>query len=142
MTISHLIRLSGLASIGGGIFIILARVFQVFLFGNDSLSIQAASDLFVPALGLPGLLGSLGFLIGLVSLYLRQAKQTGLPGLIVFSLAFTGIALSFRANWGYAFMAPYLQSQTPGLLDISFADPNWGVLETRFALSYLAGGIG
>ena len=141
MTVSRLIRLSGLAGIGGGIFIILARVFQVLLFGSLPLSVQAASDLFVPALGIPGLLGSLGFLIGLAGLYLRQAKQTGIVGLIVFSLAFTGIALSFGANWGYAFMAPYLASQNPGLLDASFTDPNWGVLGTGFLLSYLAGGL-
>ncbi len=131
-----------MVSIGGGIFIILTRVFQVLLFGRSPWSIQAASDLFVPALGLPGLLGSLGFLIGLVGLYLRQAKQIGIMGLVVFLLAFTGIALSLGANWGYAFMAPYLESQNPSLLDTPFSDPNWGVLGVGFALSYLAGGVG
>ncbi len=142
MTIPRLVRLSGLASIGGGFFIILARVLQVLLFGRSPLSVQAASDFFVPALGVPGLLGSLGFLLGLVGLYLRQARQAGILGLLAFSLAFAAIALSLGANWGYAFMAPFLENQYPTLLDAPFTDPGWGVLGAGFALSYLAGGFG
>jgi hypothetical protein len=142
MTSTGLFRLSGLASIVGGIFIILARVLQVLLFGDAPLSVQAASPLFLPALGVPGLLGSLGFLIGLIGLYARQAERTGAIGAVVFAIAFVGIALSLGANWGYAFMAPYLQGQDPGLLDTGFAESGWGVLGAGFAYSYLAGGLG
>jgi hypothetical protein len=70
----------------GGPFIILARVVQVILFGNAPLSVQAGSKLFLPALGLPGLIGSMGFLLGLVGLYARQAPQTGILDLLAFLL--------------------------------------------------------
>lgn len=142
ITAKGLIRLSGMAALIGGIFIILARVFQVLLYGAAPLSIQAASPHFFAALGLPGLIGSLGFLIGLMGLYARQAVRSGLIGLIVFLMAYLGIALSLGANWGYAFIAPYLARQDPSLLDTSFTDPGWGVLGPGFAYSYLAGGIG
>lgn len=141
-TARSLIRLSGLAAMIGGLFIVLARVFQVLLFGDAPLSVQAASPLFVPALGVPGLLGSLGFLIGLVGLYARQSERGGAIGVVVFALSLAGVALSLGANWGYAFMAPYLQAQDPGLLNTGFGEQDWGVLGAGFAYSYLAGGFG
>ncbi len=44
MTPSRLLRLSGMAAMAGGFFIILARVNQVVLFGSAPLSTQAFGE--------------------------------------------------------------------------------------------------
>lgn len=142
MSSSKLIRLSGLASIVGGLFIVLARVFQVGLFGSQPLSVQARSPYFVVALGIPGLVGSICLSLGVIGLYARQAQRVGIPGLLVFLVAYVGLSLSLGANWAYAFVSPYLGSTAPGLLDTGFSEARWGVLGEGFLVSYLAGGVG
>jgi len=142
MTITKLVRLSGIVAIASGIMIFLTRVSQVILFGSQPLSVQAASSLFVPLVGIPGLLGSIGFLIGIVGLYIRQAEDAGYFGLIAFIIAFVGISLSLGANWAYSFAAPYIESNNAVLLNTSFSDPGWGVLGIGFSLSYIWGGLG
>lgn len=142
MSSSRLLRLSGLAAVIGGVFIILPRVFQVSLFGDQPLSVQAVSDLFVPLVGIPGLIGSICFLFGAVGLYAAQAQKTGILGLIVFIFTFTGIALSLGANWTYGFASPILGQLSPELLNADFGDPGWGALGTGLSVSYLSGGIG
>jgi hypothetical protein len=141
MSSSKLIRLSGLASIVGGSFVVLTRVLQVGLFGSQPLSIQALSPSFVIALGIPGLLGSICLSLGIIGLYARQAYRIGTLGLVVFLVAYVGLSLSLGANWAYAFASPYLGSTAPSLLDTSFSEPAWGVFGTGFLVSYLLGAI-
>jgi hypothetical protein len=141
MSSTKLIRLSGLAAIAGGIFILLARVFQVVLFASEPLSIQALSPYFVAALGIPGLLGSILLALGLVGLYARQAERIGVWGLSAFLVAYVGLSLALGANWAYAFASPYLGSTAPTLLDADFADVAWGVFGAGFLISYLLGAI-
>jgi len=141
MSSSRLIQLSGLAAIAGGIFIILARVFQVVLFGSQPLSAQATSPFFTIALGIPGLMGSIGLTLGSIGLYARQADRIGVLGLAAFFIAFLGLALSLGANWAYAFAAPYLAGAAPGLLDVDFSEPAWGIFGTGFLISYLFGAV-
>ncbi len=139
---TRLIRWCGLAALAGGIFIILARVFQVVLFGDASLRVHASSPLFVPLLGIPGLVGSVGFLIGIVGLQVRQANRSGPLGLVIFLLAFLGGALSLGANWTYAFATPLLYELQPELLDADLALPIWRTLGSGLLISYLAGAVG
>jgi hypothetical protein len=141
MSSAKLIRLSGLAAITGGIFILLARVLQVVLFASEPLSIQALSPYFVAALGIPGLLGSILLALGLVGLYARQAERIGAWGLAAFLVAYVGLSLALGANWAYAFASPYLGSTAPRLLDANFADAAWGVFGAGFLISYLLGAI-
>ncbi len=142
MTRARLIRLGGLAFILAGVFIVLARVFEVVLYGDQPLSEQATSELFVPWVGIPGLAGSILFLIGIVVLYARQCERAGLFGLVSFLFAFVGTALTAGANWTYAFGAPYLAEVSPEILDTGFGDPRWGVFGVGFASAYMLGGLG
>jgi hypothetical protein len=125
----------------GGIFILLARVFQVALFGSQPLSAQATSPFFLAALGFSGLIGSMGLTLGTIGLYARQAYRIGLPGLVAFLVAFIGLALSLGANWAYAFASPYLGDTAPSLLDTNFSEPAWGIFGTGFLISYLLGAV-
>ncbi len=142
MNANQLIRLSGLAAIAGGVFTILARVLQILLFGSQPLSVHASDARFFIALGLPGLLGSFGFLVCVIGLYARQADRAGWTGMLIFVIAFGGVSLSLGANWAYAFAAPYLARTDPSLLDLDFGDPRWGLFGSGFLASYLAGAIG
>ncbi len=139
---TRFIRWCGLAAVAGGIFIILARVFQVVLFGDASLRVHAASPLFLPLLGIPALIGSMGFLIGVVGLQIRQVNRSGSFGLIIFLLAFAGGALSLGANWTYAFATPLLHALQPELLDANLSLPVWRTLGNGLLISYLAGAAG
>ena len=121
--------------------IILARVMQVWLFGDSPLSAHGTDGLFVPLVGMPGLVGSVLFLLAVTGLYLYQAENAGVFGFLSFLFAFAGISLSIGANWAYAFGSPYLASTVPGLLDANFSHETWGVFGKGFIYSYLLSGI-
>jgi hypothetical protein len=122
--------------------IILARVFQVALFGDLPLSVHGADPRFFLWVGLPGLIGSILFLLGITGLYLVQAPQAGKFGSVAYLLAFIGMSLALGGNWAYAFGSPYLASTAPSILDASFDSPEWGVFGAGFIYSYLIGGAG
>ena len=142
MSYSSTIRISGFFAIAAGLLIILARVLQVALYGALPLSIHAAKPFFVPLVGIPGLLGTIFFLLGITGLYALQAREVGLLGLITYLLAFVGISLSIGANWTYAFGSPYLAFTNASILDTDFRDPVWGIFGTGFIYSYLLSAVG
>ena len=142
MSDSRLIKIGGFCAIAAGVFIILARVFQVALYGDLPLSIHAADRLFVPLVGIPGLIGSIFFLLGITGLYAYEAHAAGKFGMITFLLAFICMSLSLGANWTYAFGSPYLASTNAVILDTDFGDLAWGIFGTGFLYSYLLGALG
>jgi hypothetical protein len=125
-----------------GVMIVLARVMQVWLFGDSTLSVHGGMPLFVPLVGIPGLIGSILFLLAVTGLYLYQSESAGTLGLLTFLFAFVGISLSVGANWTYAFGSPYLVSTAPTVLDANFNDPAWGVFGQGFIYSYMLSGVG
>ena len=142
MSQAHLIRLSGLCAIIGGVAIVLARVLQVALFGSQPLSNHASQAPFIPAVGVPGYAGGVFLLLGVIGLYARQARRLGALGVISFAIAFVGISLSNAANWVYAFGSPLLARLDPQLLSSEFLDERWGSLGPAILVSYLSGGLG
>jgi hypothetical protein len=132
----------GLSAVVGGLLIVLARVFQVALFGDLPLSQQALSRAFVPLVGLPGFSGGLFLLLGAFGLYLNQSDRYPSLGFACFLLAFLGLSLTNAANWVYGFGSPLLRQLQPTLLELDFGDARWGSLGTAFIVAYLAGGAG
>jgi hypothetical protein len=135
-------NIAGLSGVLAGVFIILTRVLQICLYGRLPLSVHGGDDLFVPFVGLPGLIGSILFLLSVVGLYLFQSDRSGIVGFLVFILAFIGISLSLGANWTYAFGSPYISATAPEILDTDFGDPVWGVFGKGFIYSYLFAALG
>jgi len=125
-----------------GVMIVLARVMQLWLFGGSSLSVHGGRPLFVPLVGIPGLIGSILFLLAVTGLFLYQSESAGTLSLLAFLFAFVGISLSVGANWTYAFGSPFLASATPSVLDANFNNPVWGVFGKGFIYSYLLSGVG
>ncbi|MFQ5941976.1 MAG: hypothetical protein ACE5JF_00305 [Anaerolineales bacterium] len=142
MSYSSLVKASGISAIGAGVMIILARVLQVALFGDLPLSAHGADPRFVLWVGMPGLIGSILFLLGITGLYAVQAPRAGKLGFVAFLLAFLGMSLALGGNWAYAFGSPYLASTAPSILDANFGSPEWGVFGAGFIYSYLTGGVG
>jgi hypothetical protein len=134
--------LSGLANLFAAFFIILARVDQVLLFANQPLSVYSQNAWFVPLVGVPGIVGSVFFLLGVTGIYVGQAQRAGWIGLIAFLLAFTGLSFSLSANWAYAYVSPYIGSLNPLLLDANFRDAAWGLLGQGFLQAYFLGAAG
>ena len=142
MNRGSLYKLFGGAGVLSGVMIVLARVMQVWLYGDSPLSAHGADTLFVPLVGIPALGGSVLFLLAVTGLYLYQAEKAGVFGFLTFLFAFAGISLSIGANWTYAFGSPYLASTAPALLDADFGHVSWGVFGKGFIYSYLLAGIG
>ena len=63
------------------------------------------------------LVGKVLILIGIVGLYLRQAKSAGRFGLVAFLIALTGTGLMIASDWSEVFIAPILQEVAPGLVE-------------------------
>jgi hypothetical protein len=63
------------------------------------------------------LAGKVLVLLGLIGLYLRQAKSAGRFGLVAFLIALTGTGLMIASDWSEVFIAPILQDVAPGLLE-------------------------
>jgi hypothetical protein len=76
--------------------------------------------------------------LGLVGLYMRQAEQAGVLGLIAFLVTFIGGVLTSDLTWGETFLASWLAEAAPELLE---ADPS-GALAAGVVLSYLLFALG
>jgi hypothetical protein len=135
-------KIAGYSGVFAGTFIILTRVLQVWLYGDLPLSVHGSDDMFVTLVGIPGLIGSILFLMSTVGLYLFQADRFGKVGFLIFLFAFFGISFSVGANWTYAFGSPYLAGTAPEILDADFGDPAWGVFGIGFIYSYLSAAFG
>jgi hypothetical protein len=113
------IRASGFLFFLFGLLSILFRVIQFFVLGDPPLEMLVLDQRFLYLQGIPSLFAAIFFLSGATALYLRQAKQTGRLGLVVYFIAFTGLVISTGAMWTYAFTAPALARGAPYLLSSS-----------------------
>jgi hypothetical protein len=144
MSSSNLIRWSGLAALVGGVLLIILSILESVLFGSQPDSAAVPSSAWI-VVEIVFIVAELLTILGLVGLYVRQAEQAGVLGLIAFLVAFTGTVMVSGIEWGSAFMAPWLtETAPPGLLD---AEPTGvfvaGILLTfvLFALGYFLFGL-
>ena len=130
MTLSALLRWSGLAALVGAVLLAIGDLMH-FAAGSGSYSQQATTASFVVH-SLLLLLGGALILLGLVGLYANQAEATGPIGLVNFLVAFLGTALIVGVAWDELFVAPYMAEVSPRVLDVA---PT-GSLALGFSLSY------
>jgi hypothetical protein len=117
MSSSNLIRWSGLAAVVGGVLLAICDVLNAILFpGEPSSDVMTTSLWFV--VQVLGLVGVVFITLGLVGLYARQAKRTGILGLIAFVVAFSGTLMVFGLLWGEPFLGPGLAKSAPEALEV------------------------
>ncbi len=137
MSSSNLMRWSGLAaSVGGALFVVL-DVAEFLLLGNQSYSEAAATGAWILVEG-SFFLALVLIGLGLVGLYLRQARQAGALGLIGFVVAFLGGMMAAGSTWSETFFGAWLAQAAPELLD---ADPAGAVI-AGVLMSYLLFALG
>lgn len=76
--------------------------------------------------------------LGLVGLYAIQTEQVGTLGLIAFLVSYFGIVMTAGAQWGAAFLGPWLAEVAPAILD---TEPT-GLFVAGFILSFLLFALG
>ena len=138
MTPSALIRVSGLATIVGGI------LYAVFpLLHPDHTAAGYTSWMWVPAHMSPNV-GAILVLFGLVGLLVRQLERAGMFGVVAFVVAFIGTASFVMGAMIEAFIIPFMALQNPEIVD-GPPPPGVGeaflVITTLFSIGYLILGI-
>jgi hypothetical protein len=128
---SDLIRWSGLATILASGLLSLGALVSLTA-ESENLSVSATTPSYVFS-SLLYLLGAVLLLLGLVGLYIRQSRASGILGLVAFLVAFFGTALALGATWAELFVAPSMAVEAPTVLD---AEPT-GMLALGFALTFL-----
>ena len=137
MSSSNLMRWSGLAaSVGGALFVVL-DVAEFLLIGNQPYSEAAATGAWILVEG-SFFLALVLIGLGLVGLYLRQARQAGALGLTGFVVAFLGGMMAAGSTWSETFFGAWLAQAAPELLD---TDPT-GVLLAGVLVSYVLFALG
>lgn len=129
MSASNLIRWSGLATMLGGICMILFILVHPF---GELDPPKVMNDLWVLADSLR-VMGAILVLFGLMGLYMLQAEKAGRLGLVSFVLAFSGTALFVGNGMIIAYVLAPLAVHAPDLA--SFNGPL--SKEPAFALSYV-----
>lgn len=99
MSSSNLIRWGGMALLLGGILWGIQGIVWDLFVGDQHPYPLAATFLWVIFL-----VANVFVLLGLPALYMRQAKHTGILGLIAFAVVFIGMALSTGMAWFGAFI--------------------------------------
>jgi hypothetical protein len=137
MSSSHLLRWSGLAALAGGVLLLVSNILEFVLFGNQPDAEVATTSAWILVQGAYIVAATL-MSLGLVGLYLRQAKEAGGLGLAIFVVTFSGNLLMTGATWGEAFFGAWLAAAAPALLS---SDPS-GTLAAGILLSYLLFALG
>jgi len=143
MPSSNLIRWSGLATLVGGVLLIVVDVAEFLFYGDQPESIVAITSAWL-ILSVLALVGVVLIFLGLVGLYAHQAEQAGTLGLVAFLVAFIGTAMIFGFAWAGAFVVPDLAETVPDFLDTADAGMLMvGVMLTfvLFALGWLLFGL-
>jgi hypothetical protein len=137
MSYSNLIHWSGLAALVGAVLLIVLDIAEFILIGGQPESAVAGTSaliivrvFFMAAIVL--------ILLGLEGLYARQVEQSGTLGLIAFIVAVIGIVMTAGAQWGAAFLGPWLAEIAPEILD---TEPS-ALLAAGFILSFLLLALG
>ena len=149
MSSSNLIRLSGLAALGGGVLIVISDALNAALFpGEQGSGVMLTSTWFI--VQILGLVAIALITLGLVGMYAHQAQKAGTLGLIAFVIAFSGMLMSleilvnrimlmvFGLSWGEPFLGPLVAEAAPGLLN---AEPS-GALAVGSILSIVLFALG
>lgn len=116
MSISNLIRWSGLSALVGGALLVVYDALNAALFPSEhGGDVMTTSLWFI--VQILGLIALILIVMGLVGLYARQSEQTGTLGLIAFITAFSGTLMTFGLLWGEPFLGPFLSEMAPGVLE-------------------------
>lgn len=102
MSLSSLLRVCGILSVIGGLLFLAMPVWY-----NVSSEVGAFVDL----------VGLVLLLFGIIGIYLRQIKESGLVGLITFIFALIGTVLWTSFKWASAFVVPVLEKQAPEIIN-------------------------
>jgi hypothetical protein len=117
MSLSRAMRLSGLAALVGYALYAVVNFTIVFTFPeNMALSVATTSTHWFVLKVLEDV-ALLLFLLGLFGLYVRQAEQVGVFGLIGAVMAFFGGALLLAVEWSETFIYPVVGQAAPQLMD-------------------------
>jgi hypothetical protein len=137
MSSSNLIRWSGLAAVVGAVLLIVLDVAEFILIsGQPESAVAGTSALIIVRVFY--MVSLTLMLLGLVGLYARQVEQSGSLGLIAFLVAIFGIVMTAGAQWGAAFLGPWLAEVAPAILD---AEPT-GLFVAGFILTFLLFALG
>jgi hypothetical protein len=115
MVSSNLLRWSGLAALVGGVLFAVLSIVEFLLFGGQSGSAVVASSAWL-VVEVAYILAAAFLILGLVGLYLLQAKPAGSLGLVAFMVALTGTVMLAGADWSAAFFGPWVAEAAPELL--------------------------
>ncbi|MGD2177413.1 MAG: hypothetical protein PVG71_06270 [Anaerolineae bacterium] len=137
MSSSNLKRWSGVAALLGGGLLVAFDGAESIVLGNQPFSEAAATGAWIVVQG-GYMVAAVLVNLGLLGLYLRQARKAGAPGLIAFLAAFIGGMMATGATWSEAFFGTWLAEAAPELLD---AEPA-GIVVAGALLSYLLFALG
>ena len=116
MSSSNLVRWSGLATVVGAVLLIVLDLAEFIFIGGQPESAVAANSALVIVRATYMLAITL-ISLGLVGLYAIQTEQAGTLGLIAFLVTVIGIVMIAGAQWGAAFLGPWLAEVAPEILD-------------------------
>lgn len=136
------IRWGGLAAILGGALLLIADGWglaqEIFGTGPEKFSEQAATTSWT-AMSVLFMSGGILILLGLVSVYARQAEEAGIFGIVGFLAAFVSMALVVGVFWTFTFVAPSAAIEAPAFLDNEQAA---GPLMLGFMLTFMSFPVG
>jgi hypothetical protein len=115
----RLIRFGGFLFFLFGLLAIILRLTQFVLLGDPPMEMLVISKPFLWLQGIPSLLAAVFFVVGVSSLYLRQARKVGTSGLVIYLISVSLLIISSGAMWTYTFTAPVLAREAPSLLTSS-----------------------
>jgi hypothetical protein len=116
MDSTALFRLGGWSAVTGGALMILDVI--VHLFVDDTFVAQNLGDLPHELWHIPGIIGLVLALFGLVAIYLKQARETGGWGLWGFVLLVVGLTIgAIYSSVFHGLFLPAIEALEPGLFE-------------------------
>lgn len=140
MSGKKLIRWAGMAAVVSGVLSVVTDVIYFAAFGDDPTRVAAASSTWLVAL-LLSLVGAYLGLLGLVGVYSRQRRESGVLGLVAFVIASLGTVLNTGWLWAGTFVVPHLVDEAPAFLDIVDTNPS-GLIAAGFMGTFLLFALG
>lgn len=114
MSSKNLIRWGGLAALVSGVASVTGDLLRLLV---DVESAESATTVAYALVFSMYLLGAALLLLGLVGLYVSQAEEAGVPGLVGFLAAFAGTVLLAGTLWFELFVTPALAVEDAGLAE-------------------------
>lgn len=136
------IQWGGLAAILGGASLLIADGWglmqEILGTGPEKFSEQATTTSWT-VMSVLFMCGGILILLGLVSIYARQAEEAGILGLLGFLAAFVSMALVVGAFWTFTFVAPSAAIEAPAFLN---NEQTAGPLNIGFMLTFMSFPVG